>query len=309
MVGDRVVGLHRRPQRAVAGGPEHLGVLPDGETLVVRLGDAGAVRDDDRADQLTEPLLEILDDIGVGHPVVLAPPDRDQGALDQVAGLQAPPLPHPEGGLEHIPGVTGVRRAGRGRHQELVGGHQHGGDDRLGVTGVDHRPVVGVGDDPEAALDEQGSALGGAEHPVRFGEPGRAAQQVQVVGDRTDVGPRVERRRRVRQHGVEAHAGEAGPAGVTGEVGLLVRIDGEHPQPATGQLGGDLKGQGGLAHPTLVGGDRQDLHHRSCCDVTGPVTEPRECARNRTLKRRAAPERRSVDTTVTASRVSTRGRG
>src|ERR1039458_1502497 len=57
----------------------------------------------------------------------------------------------------------------------------------LSVPDVDPRPAVGAGDDREAALDEEGAALGRLEHQVRVGEPGRAAQEVQVVGDRADV--------------------------------------------------------------------------------------------------------------------------
>ena len=45
------------------------------------------------------------------------------------------------------------------------------GDDRVGVPGVDHRPVVCVRDHTQAALDQEGAALGHLEHRVHVGEP------------------------------------------------------------------------------------------------------------------------------------------
>jgi hypothetical protein len=60
---------------------------------------------------------------------------------------------------------------------------------------------------------------------------------------------------------------------------LLVGVDGQHAQTAAGGLGGDLKGQGRLAHSALVGDDGDDSHHRTL-----------QRKRNTTTREAAAPD-------------------
>ncbi len=83
-----------------------------------------------------------------------------------------------------------------------------------------------------------------------------------MVGDRADVGARVEGSRGVGKHRVEAQPGDARAARIEGEVGLPVGVDGEDPLAAPGELRGDLEGEGGLPDPALVGDDGDHPHQR-----------------------------------------------
>src|SRR6185312_12174527 len=139
--------------------------------------------------------------------------------------------------------------------------------ERRAQPAVQRGEVLGLGDEPrgERRLDVREVAVGGdqvevaraaaelAEHPRR-----RRQQRGGVfhrVAGREAVVPVLDRSRRQQLVGPLVLGEER-----DGEAGLRVEVDQQHPLAPRGEARAQVGGKGGLADPTLVVDDRDDLH-------------------------------------------------